>query len=84
MAFKTLFSSTSTISNSTEQKSARRAARDQHASLVRELAAYRTPAERTEIELAVGRSNHPDAALVRNILDQPTFSGGRATAGQTA
>ena len=84
MAFKTLFSNTTTLFDGSEQKSARRAARAQHARLVRELSADNTPAERSEIEMAATRTTDPDAVLVLNILDQLTVSGGRESLRQSA
>jgi len=47
---------------------ARRADRAHHRELERELAAFRTPAERLEIESIVGRYSDDDAQEVREIL----------------
>ncbi len=52
----------------------RRNARAQHRRLAHELAEYRTPAERLELDLILGRHSAEEAADIRAILDQQTAS----------
>ncbi len=59
---------TETFTQARHDRTARNAVRAQRRTLVRELAQYRTPAERSEIELIAGRSTDPAAAEVLDIL----------------
>ncbi len=70
---------TDRISQARTGRNARRTARAQRTALARELAAYRTPAERMEIELLAGRSSGSDAAQVLDILDQLSTAECRCT-----
>ena len=48
----------------------RRSARAKHRRLAHELAEYRTPAERLELDLILGRHSAEETAEVRAILDR--------------
>ena len=61
---------TTLFSEARDRHTAHRAQRTQHDALVRELAAYRTPNERLEIELLAARSDDPEAAEILDILDR--------------
>jgi hypothetical protein len=52
----------------------RRVARTQRRRLARELAAYRTPAERLELDLILGRHSAEETAEIDAILTQQTAS----------
>ena len=58
------------ITQARHDRDARRAARAEMTKLATELAAYRTPADRMEIELLAARSDAPGAEVVRDLLDQ--------------
>ena len=60
---------TTLLSEARDRRSAQRAQRAEHEALVRELSAYRTPNERTRIEMLAARSNDPAAAEILDILD---------------
>lgn len=49
-------------------RSARRAVQAERTQLTRELAVYRTPADRMELELLAANSTNPDARQVLDIL----------------
>jgi hypothetical protein len=48
----------------------RRVARTERQRLVRELASYKTPAERLELDLVLGRHSEQDTAEIEAILNQ--------------
>ena len=52
----------------------RRAARTKRRCLARELASYRTPAERLELDLILGRHSADETAEIDAILNQQTAS----------
>jgi hypothetical protein len=56
------------VTQARHDRSARRAVRNRRLSLSRELATYRTPQERMEIELIACRSTDPAATEVLDIL----------------
>ena len=49
-------------------RSARRAVQTKHTQLTRDLAVYRTPADRMELELLAANSTNPEAKQVLDIL----------------
>ena len=56
------------LTEARQRRSARLVARKQYQTLVRELSAYRTPAERAEIELLARRSGSAEAEEVLDIM----------------
>jgi hypothetical protein len=60
---------TTLLSEARDRHTVHRAERAQHDALVREIAAYRTPNERLELELLATRSDDPEAAQILDILD---------------
>jgi len=57
----------------------RRIERAAHRRLSEELAAFKTPAERAELDIIIGRHTHEETRQVRAILNQQDFERQRAT-----
>lgn len=64
----------STIHSLRTSLARRRVVRAQRRRLALELAEYRTPAERLELDLILGRHSAEETADIRAILDQQTAS----------
>ena len=56
------------LTQARHDRGARRAVQTQRTQLTRELAVYRTPADRMELELLAANSTNPDAKQVLDIL----------------
>ena len=64
--------STTTVSSLRTSLAERRVARTRRRRLARELAAYRTPAERLELDQILGRHSEEETAEISAILSQQT------------
>ena len=60
--------STAVLSRASRARSARGAARRERLRLARELAAYRTPAERLELDIILGRHTAEETRQIEEIL----------------
>jgi hypothetical protein len=53
-----------------KRRAHRRISRAEQEALIAELSTYRTSAERLELDLILGRSDSPEADIVRDIVDR--------------